>query len=44
MDEKYFVYFDDVDFLYRVYKQKKGDHKLYYCYDVDFFHKSWKSN
>ena len=37
MDEKYFVYFDDVDFLYRVYKQK--NHKLYYCYDVDFFHK-----
>tara|TARA_B100001093_G_scaffold305440_1_gene291382 strand:+ start:90010 stop:90924 length:915 start_codon:yes stop_codon:yes gene_type:complete len=37
MDEKYFVYFDDVDFLYRVYKQKH--HKLYYCYNVDFYHK-----
>ena len=37
MDEKYFVYFDDVDFLYRVYKQK--NHKLYYCYNVDFYHK-----
>ncbi len=37
MDEKYFVYFDDTDFLYRVYKHKK--HKLFYFSDVLFFHK-----
>ncbi len=37
MDEKYFVYFDDTDFLYRVFKNKK--HKLIYFSDVKFFHK-----
>ena len=28
MDEKYFAYYDDTDFFYRLYKQKK--HLLYY--------------
>tara|TARA_B100000700_G_C14930910_1_gene801897 strand:- start:372 stop:1283 length:912 start_codon:yes stop_codon:yes gene_type:complete len=37
MNEKYFVYFDDTDFLFRVLKNRK--HKLYYYYDVLFFHK-----
>ena len=37
MDEKYFVYFDDTDFLYRVYKD--GRHKLYFFSDVSFYHK-----
>ena len=37
MDEKYFVYFDDTDFLYRVLKN--GKHKLFYFSDVKFFHK-----
>ena len=37
MDEKYFVYFDDTDFLYRVWKDKK--HKMVYYPDVKFYHK-----
>ena len=37
MDEKYFVYFDDTDFLYRVFKDAR--HKLYFFSDVKFFHK-----
>lgn len=37
MDEKYFVYFDDTDFLYRVFKD--GRHKLYFFSDVKFYHK-----
>jgi len=37
MDEKYFVYFDDTDFLYRVFKDSK--HKLFYFSDVEFYHK-----
>ena len=37
MDEKYFVYFDDTDFLYRVWKDKK--HKIGYYPDVKFYHK-----
>ena len=37
MDEKYFVYFDDTDFLYRVWKDKR--HKLFYMPDVKFYHK-----
>ena len=37
MDEKYFVYFDDTDFLFRVLKH--GKHSLYYFSDVNFYHK-----
>lgn len=37
MDEKYFVYFDDTDFLYRVFID--GRHKLYFFSDVKFYHK-----
>ena len=37
MDEKYFVYFDDTDFSYRVLKD--GKHKLFYFSDVKFYHK-----
>jgi hypothetical protein len=37
MNEKYFVYFDDTDFSYRVWKD--GRHKMYYYPFVDFFHK-----
>ena len=37
MDEKYFVYFDDTDFLFRV--KKEGIHKIYYDSDVTLFHK-----
>ena len=37
MDEKYFVYFDDTDFLYRVFID--GRHKLYFFSDVRFYHK-----
>ena len=37
MDEKYFVYFDDTDFSYRVWKD--GRHKMYYYPMVKFYHK-----
>ena len=37
MDEKYFVYFDDTDFLYRIFKDAR--HKLYFFSDVKFYHK-----
>ena len=37
MDEKYFVYFDDTDFSYRVLKD--GRHKLFYFSDTKFYHK-----
>lgn len=37
MDEKYFAYFDDTDFFYRVYKD--GRHKLLYYPFVQFYHK-----
>ena len=37
MDEKYFVYFDDTDFSYRVWKD--GRHKMYYFPMVKFYHK-----
>ena len=37
MDEKYFVYFDDTDFSYRVLKD--GKHKLFYCPKIKFYHK-----
>ena len=37
MDEKYFVYFDDTDFSYRVWKD--GRHKMVYYPDVKFYHK-----
>ena len=37
MDEKYFVYFDDTDFLFRV--KKSGNHKLYYDSKISLFHK-----
>lgn len=37
MDEKYFAYFDDTDFFYRIFKQKK--HALFYYPFVQFYHK-----
>ena len=37
MDEKYFVYFDDTDFSYRVLKD--GRHKLFFFSDTKFYHK-----
>lgn len=37
MDEKYFVYFDDTDFWYRM--MKNGKHKMFYINDVVFLHK-----
>tara|TARA_B110000008_G_scaffold149281_1_gene150704 strand:+ start:2911 stop:3819 length:909 start_codon:yes stop_codon:yes gene_type:complete len=37
MDEKYFVYFDDTDFSYRVWKDKR--YKMFYSPDVKFYHK-----
>ena len=37
MDEKYFVYFDDTDFSYRVWKD--GRHKMFYYPYVKFYHK-----
>ena len=37
MDEKYFVYFDDTDFSYRVWKDRR--HKIFYFPDVKFYHK-----
>ncbi|MBT6169797.1 MAG: glycosyltransferase family 2 protein [Flavobacteriaceae bacterium] len=37
MDEKYFCYFDDTDFSYRVWKN--GRHKILYYPDVEFYHK-----
>ena len=37
MDEKYFVYFDDTDFSYRVWKDRR--HKMFYSPDIKFYHK-----
>ena len=37
MDEKYFVYFDDTDFSFRIWKD--GRHKMYFVPNVEFFHK-----
>jgi len=37
MNEKYFVYFDDTDFSYRIWKD--GRHKMFYCPDIKFYHK-----
>ena len=37
MNEKYFVYFDDTDFSYRVWKD--GRHKMIYFPFVKFYHK-----
>jgi len=37
MDERYFVYFDDADFFYRVKHHSK--HELRYIHRVKFFHK-----
>jgi GT2 family glycosyltransferase len=37
MDEKYFVYFDDTDFSYRIWKD--GRHKMFYYPYVKFYHK-----
>jgi len=37
MDEKYFVYFDDTDFSYRICKD--GRHKMYYVPNIKFYHK-----
>ena len=37
MDEKYFVYFDDTDFSFRILKD--GRHKIVYCPYVKLFHK-----
>jgi GT2 family glycosyltransferase len=37
MDEKYFAYYDDTDFFYRIYKQKR--YKILYIPNIDFYHK-----
>ncbi len=37
MDEKYFVYFDDTDFCYRVYQSTQ--HNLVYYPNIEFYHK-----
>ena len=37
MDEKYFVYFDDTDFFYRILID--GKHKMRFYNDVKFYHK-----
>ena len=37
MNEKYFVYFDDTDFAYRIYRNVR--HKIFYFPDVKFYHK-----
>lgn len=37
MDEKYFAYYDDTDFFYRIYMHKK--HKLIYFPHTQFYHK-----
>ena len=37
MDDKYFVYFDDTDFLYRVWKDKR--HKVFYIPQIEILHK-----
>jgi GT2 family glycosyltransferase len=37
MDEKYFVYFDDTDFWFRVLKN--GKYKMLYINDIKFYHK-----
>ncbi len=37
MDEKYFVYFDDTDFFYRILKD--GKHEVRYRHDIYFLHK-----
>jgi GT2 family glycosyltransferase len=37
MDERFFAYYDDTDFFYRIYKQ--GKHHLYYYPFVHFYHK-----
>jgi len=37
MDEKYFAYYDDTDFFYRIFKQ--GKHVLFYYPFVQFYHK-----
>jgi hypothetical protein len=37
MNEKYFAYFDDTDFLYRVWKDTR--HSVFYCPNVVFNHK-----
>lgn len=36
-DEKYFAYYDDTDFFYRIYKQ--GKYRLFYYPFIQFFHK-----
>lgn len=37
MDEKFFAYYDDTDFFYRIYKHKK--HLLFYYPFIQFYHK-----
>ena len=37
MDEKYFAYYDDTDYFYRISKQ--SDFKILYYPDVQFYHK-----
>ncbi len=37
MDEKYFVYWDDTDFFFRIMKHSK--HEVRYIFDVEFEHK-----
>ncbi len=42
MDEQYFAYYDDTDFLLRAHLN--GKHKLYYIGDVEFYHKIGQSS
>lgn len=42
MDEQYFAYYDDTDFLLRAHLNAK--HKLYYIGDVEFYHKIGQSS
>ncbi|MGC6490595.1 MAG: glycosyltransferase family 2 protein [Flavobacteriales bacterium] len=37
MDEKFFVYFDDTDFFYRIKLNNK--HEVRYIHNIEFFHK-----
>lgn len=42
MDEQYFAYYDDTDFLLRAHLD--GKHKMWYIGDVEFYHKIGQSS